>query len=241
MTDPMVIAHRGFAGVTPENTIRAVNAAAPDADMVEIDVVACADGTPVVFHDHRLGGESGSRGITDGHGAVADLPPETVTAAEVLESGETVPTFDDLLDATDAPLNVELKRPAAGDDAPRERWQPFVDRVLDAIDGREIRLSSFREGALAAVRERDSTVPLAPLSRDAATAAELADWYDAGAVHLSRSAVDEAVVEAAHDAGRTVAVWTIRTRRQAADADATGADELITDYPLHRWLGGKSG
>ncbi|MFC7172752.1 glycerophosphodiester phosphodiesterase [Haloplanus litoreus] len=51
---PSVIAHRGFAGINPENTVAAVRMAADRADSVEVDVVACADGTPVVFHDARL-------------------------------------------------------------------------------------------------------------------------------------------------------------------------------------------
>ena len=256
MTDPTLIAHRGFAGVTPENTVAAVRAAADRADSVEVDVVACADGTPVVFHDARLDAEAGSRGVTDGAGVVGDLPPETVTAAEVLESGETVPTFSRLVDATAAPLDVELKRPAADHvwrgslppgerEAARERWQPFVDRVLDELDGREVRLSSFSAGALAAVRERDPSHSLAALCRDLSTGRTLAERYDADAVHPSLEAVrdaDPAAVAALHDAGCVVNVWTVRTWVEARAAVRAGADGLIADYPgLTRWLDAKSG
>ena len=58
---PAVIAHRGFAGVYPENTLCAVRAALdpPDAghrgaDAIEIDVMATSDGELVVFHDRDL-------------------------------------------------------------------------------------------------------------------------------------------------------------------------------------------
>ncbi|WP_251341706.1 glycerophosphodiester phosphodiesterase [Haloplanus halophilus] len=256
MTEPTVFAHRGFAGVNPENTVGAVRAAAHRADAVEVDVVACADGTPVVFHDARLDAAAGSRGVTDAAGAVRDLSPETVTAAEVLDSGETVPTLARLVDGTDAPLNVELKRhgaatvrrgalPPADREASRERWQPLVDRVLDALDGREIRYSSFREGALAALRARDPDASLAPLCRDLATGRELAARYDANAVHPSLAAIrdaDAGTVAAVHDAGRAVNVWTIRTWGEARAAVRAGADGLIADYPeLTRWLGGVSG
>jgi glycerophosphoryl diester phosphodiesterase len=240
------IAHRGFAGVAPENTVGAVRSAA-DAGVtaVEVDIVACADGTPVVFHDARLDDEDGARGLTDGSGAVADLSPDVVTAAEVLASGERVPTLDRLLAETATPLNVELKRPVAAPGprgtlptadraAARERWQPFVDRVLDRLDGRAVLFSSFHEGALAAVRKRSTTARLAPVCTDLATGRTLATRYDAEAIHPSLSAV--------RDAGslpddRDTNVWTVRTWREAREARRTGADGLIADYPgLTRWL-----
>lgn len=250
MTAPTVIAHRGFAGSNPENTVGAVRAAASRADRVEVDAVACADGPPVVFHDARLDGEDGSRGITDGAGVVADLSADTVTAAEVLESGERVPTLDRLLAETDAPLNVELKRPVADPgprgplppadrDAARDRWRPFVDRVVDRIDDRDVLYSSFYEGALAALRERDASAPLAPICTDLADGRELADRYDAGTIHPSLSAVHAGDL---HGIDRTVNVWTVRTWLEARDAADAGADGLIADYPgLARWLGTKSG
>ena len=240
----VVVAHRGFAGVNPENTVGAVRAAADRADRVEVDVVACADGTPVVFHDDRLDAEGGSRGITDGSGVVADCLPGMVTDATVLESGERVPTLARLVEEMAAPLDVELKQfgapvrrgvlPAADRAAARERWQPFVDRVRDALDGRDVRFSSFAEGALAAVRERDATVPLAPLCRVLDTGRELAARYDAGAIHPSLSAVRAAD---SLPTDRTVNVWTIQTWTEARDAVRAGADGLIADYPgLTRWL-----
>jgi glycerophosphoryl diester phosphodiesterase len=54
--EPLLIAHRGFAGETPENTVRGVEAAAGSggADWIEIDVSPTAAGDPVVCHDAAL-------------------------------------------------------------------------------------------------------------------------------------------------------------------------------------------
>ncbi|WP_210409005.1 glycerophosphodiester phosphodiesterase [Halorhabdus rudnickae] len=78
-----LIAHRGFAGVHPENTVCAVakaarggrsnNAAKRGADMIEIDVIPCGgrpyegdDFEVVVFHDDRLASrDGGERGLTE--------------------------------------------------------------------------------------------------------------------------------------------------------------------------------
>jgi len=243
---PTVIAHRGFAGVNPENTVGAVHAAAADADRIEIDVVACGDGTPVVFHDTRLDDGDGSRGITDGDGAVHESSPATVTAATVGPSDETVPTLARLVETTDVPLNVELKRPAtaavrsgalspADRAAARERWQPFVDRVFETLDDREILFSSFCEGALAAVRDRDATAPLAPICHDLSAGRDLAARYDTTAIHPSLAAVRAAETA---DADPDLNVWTIRTWDEAVEAVRLGADGIIADYPgLTQWLG----
>jgi glycerophosphoryl diester phosphodiesterase len=51
----LVFAHRGGAGLAPENTIAAFdNGLALGADGLEIDVQLSSDGIPVVIHDHTL-------------------------------------------------------------------------------------------------------------------------------------------------------------------------------------------
>jgi hypothetical protein len=149
---PALIAHRGFAGSLPQNTVLAVERAAahPDTGMVEVDVRPAADGTPIVFHDTRLGaGDGRAAGLTDGEGVVHETPLTAVTAAEVLGSGETVPTLAAVVDAcpADVRLNVELKNPGSLDIRPGMRldrealttqravWRPFVERVLEECAG----------------------------------------------------------------------------------------------------------
>ncbi len=257
---PTVIAHRGFAGRYPENTVAAAVAAARDgADMVEVDVLPCADDTVVVFHDERLDAGDGSRGVTDAAGTVWETDCETVLAAEVLESGETVPTLADVAAALppEVGLNVELKHPGVPDvsvlpagstadrTARRRRWVPFVRRVLEALDEfeGEVLLSSFDETALAAARELDPSVPVAVIfADDAAAGLEAADRLDADAVHPpvdavvwtpdrgpATGAVD--IVAVAHEAGYDVNVWTVETWYEAVRLREAGVDGVIADYP----------
>ena len=64
-----VIAHRGFSGRTPENTLVAVRmAVAEGADMVELDFQASLDGEIVCFHDDTLDR------TTNGSGLVSQTP-----------------------------------------------------------------------------------------------------------------------------------------------------------------------
>lgn len=268
----LLFAHRGFAGENPENTVAAAEAAADagGADWVEIDVVPTADGDPVVFHDAELSGRGGppgapdDRGLTDATATVRETDTATVTAAEVLESGETVPRLESVLDAVPVRVgvNVELKNPgrepsslrpdeALAPDALAEQravWRPFVERVLNVVEGREndLLVSSFHEGALAATREV-SDVAVAPLfSESIGDALEIARRYDATAVHPPIDAIrgapffdasrfdDVDVVAAAHDAGRAVNAWTVATWYQTERLAAAGVDGVIADYSTVR-------
>lgn len=257
---PDVIAHRGFAGRYPENTVASATAAARHGvAMVEVDVMPCADDEVVVFHDERLDAGDGSRGVTDATGVVWETDCETVLAAEVLESGETVPRLRDVAEALppDVGLNVELKHPGvpevsvmptgsqADQTARRRRWEPFVERVLAALEGfeGELLFSSFAEAALTAVREHDREVPVAVLfTDDHEDALDVADRVDASALHPPVDAVlwtpdggpassDVDLLAVAHEAGLDVNVWTVRTWYEAARLRDVGVDGIVADYP----------
>lgn len=235
------IAHRGFAGVAPENTVRAVErAVAAGADGVECDVRATGDGTPVVFHDDHLG--AADRGVTDRTGAVHASSTAHVTGARVWGTTATVPTLAAVAAAVpaDCTLHVELKRPGPGerrvgplDDATRrarrDAWRPFVDRVRRVLRERAgpVVYSSFHEGALAAVRAADPDAAVAPLAADLDDAVRMATHLGATTVHPSVEGLASGGLPAAY----TVNAWTARTWRDARDAARAGADGLIADYP----------
>ncbi|ADB62360.1 glycerophosphoryl diester phosphodiesterase [Haloterrigena turkmenica DSM 5511] len=210
MDSPAVIAHRGYAGVAPENTIAAAETAAAhdETTMLEIDVQPAACGTPVVIHDERLEGTDtrDGRPLTDTTGLVWETPLGEIQTARVLGTDETVPTLAQLLEAIPETVgvNVELKNPGTTDlrfgeslsaddrDDRREVWTPFVERVIDdcaTFDG-ELLFSSFCEGALAALREIAPRYAAAALVWDDLEAGlEIARRYDCEAIHPPRNAI----------------------------------------------------
>lgn len=219
MTSPAVIAHRGFAGIAPENTIAAIKGAFahPETAMVEIDVRPAADGTPVVFHHDRLEGRRNGRPITDGTGRLEETPLETITAAAVLESGQTVPTLADVLEVLPptAALNIELKAPGTTDglrpesaleDAVRAdrqaAWTPMVERLVAdcaAFDG-ELLFSSFYEGAIAALADCAPAYAAAPVVAHALEdGLEIARRYDCAAIHPPKDAIADTGLAAGPD------------------------------------------
>lgn len=248
MSEPTVIAHRGFAGVFPENTVEACCGAVDrGAEMVELDVQPTADGDVVVFHDRRLDDR------TDSSGVVWEQSTAEVTAARVLGTEERVPKLATVLDAlpVGVGVNIELKNPGteavqpgealadADRERARERWVPFVESVLTVSQGfdHDILFSSFCEGALAAVSTADTAASLAtlvaPTCGDAGAA--VARRYDVDAIHPpveqcdSNAPVDWATVGAELDAALNV--WTVTDWLAARTAVRGGADGIIADYP----------
>ena len=266
------IAHRGYAGLFPENTVAAIRAATGGSgptrtDCVEFDVMPTADGEIVVHHDHTLAR------VTDAPAGIADrpiweLPYETVGEFEVLGSGEPVPTLETVVDAvpSDVRLNVELKNPGThevrfAEDLPepdrnrqRDLWRPFVEDTFEVLarHPHDVLVSSFYEGALAAARAVDRSVPLATILYDSIEGGlAVARRYDVEAIHpplnmLAGTAFssteyrglgpfdaveDLDVLALAREEGREVNAWTIETWHEAAEARRAGVDGVITDYP----------
>jgi glycerophosphoryl diester phosphodiesterase len=299
-----LVAHRGFAGVNPENTVRAVRNASNgwtadqrerltdvlrrnvssigggeividynedtaelvrdmrggglsgamyrQADMIEVDVMPCGDGDIVVFHDDQLSSrDGGTRGLTDAEGTVWETDCETVTSAEVLESGETVPLLTEVMDAIPSEVGVNLEFKANGNMS----WDDFADRTLSiAADyDNEILVSSFAEDAIAAVAEDYPDVPIAFLFwNDIEAGLEVTDEYDCDAMNVPYNMVqgtpffsddigygnvpsggyaDVDLVSAADERDIELNVWTIQSWYQADQLVDADVDGLISDFP----------
>lgn len=121
---PLLIAHRGGAGLAPENTLDALRSGVErwGADMVELDVHATADGHCIVIHDATVDR------TTSGTGAVAAMTlgeirqldagfrftPDAGATFPYRERGVHVPTIEEVLEALpDTPITVEVKTAAA--------------------------------------------------------------------------------------------------------------------------------
>lgn len=222
---PYSTAHRGYRDVFPQNTVAAVAGSAKlGADRIEIDLEATRDGEIVVFHDARLDD------LTDKTGLVAETPSEEVLEAEILDSGETIPTLAETLAATRPPVTMNLEFKDRGP----LTWEEFTERTLEIASGYpgDFYVSSFDHDAIRAVREIDSSVNVAPIfggNKD--DNLDVARELDAEALNCSTGVLDRDLVETAHDEGRAVNVWTIDSWREAKTPIELGVDGLIADYP----------
>jgi glycerophosphoryl diester phosphodiesterase len=230
-TAPRITAHRGFRDVYPQNTVAAMSgSSAFDIDRIEIDVVATSDGEIVSFHDAKLDD------LTDETGTVGETPAETVLEAEVLGSGETIPTLSETLAAVDPniTMNIEFK-----ENGPLS-WTEFGEQALAIADNYsgEYYVSSFDPDALRAVRDIDPEIDVGHLfGGNNEENLQLARELDAESVNVSSSTVNEFLVETAHGEDRDVNVYTIDSWRETRDLLELGVDGIIADFPHMAFFG----
>lgn len=104
---PLIIGHRGAAGLAPENSLSGfARAIALGADGVECDIHLSADGVPIVIHDAALGR------TTDATGPVAAMTAREIARVRILRDASAPPTLAQvakLLEPSDLLLNLEIK------------------------------------------------------------------------------------------------------------------------------------
>ena len=213
-----LIAHRGFASVNPENTLRAVENAAAVADEIEIDVRRCASGELVVIHDSTVDR------VTDAHGAVREYTQTDLQSMRVLGTEAGIPTLATVLDSVPdrIGINVELKEHGLAIDALR---------LINALHPNAL-VSSFLPDALADCRAADPTVPRAYLTDGSGSEGlETAIELDCAFLHPSVEICTDRLVNEAQRAGIQINAWTIETAEEAASLSSVGVDGVIADRP----------
>jgi len=215
-----VIAHRGASKAFPENTLAAFRgAAAMGADMVELDVRATADGFLVIHHDAQL---PDGRVIYDLH--ARELPSEVPDLAAAIEA------------CGDMAVNVEVKNSRQDPDFDNERTVAgdVARFVADRSIYDQVLVSSFDVGSIERVRIVDRTVPTAWLTMvipDAAAVAAGLVGNGHRALHPYDPLVDAALVDACHELGLEVNVWTVDDPARMEALIAFGVDGICTNVP----------
>lgn len=215
-----LIGHRGFADISPENTLRAFQNTPEYTDMVELDLRRCRSGEIVVIHDGIVDA------VTNSRGRVSHLTASELANLDILESGQGVPTLTGVLAVipSGVGLNLELKERGLARD------------VVDAIKGREadIVISSANKGTLQEVRGVDSTIPTAFIfAMNPRKNLEIAEKL--GCTHVQPHwgiCISTNLIERAHEKGMEAYVWSITSDVGAQLLRRLGADGVIADKPV---------
>lgn len=238
---PVVLAHRGWSAVAPENTMRAFERAVALGVGFELDVHLSADGEVVVLHDDTLDR------TTAGAGPVEAATAETLRGLEAGAwfgaefAGEPVPTLGAVLDrfGGEVLVDIELKttdRKAALAEAVVEavRRRGLVDRVM---------VSSFDPYLLGEVRRVEPAIARGLLVSDFESS-DLA-WHERRALAnllLTGVAQPDLVMPSAElltegwlawlrAQGYRVMVWTVDDPAALRRWVEAGVDGVITNTP----------
>lgn len=237
MRNPCV-AHRGWSGRAPENTLAAVQLVVddPDVNWIEIDVQLSSDSVPVVIHDYKL------RRTTNGKGDVKGKTAEELAALDAgswfspLYRGEGVPTLDSVLELAGGScnLNIELKTNGV-------RYPQLEERVVERVRAHGLEnsvvLTSFHAGALNSVWKQTGGVIRTGLILDG--------WRNSLPEELRQTASDFLSIDYSRlnkdrikllkEANIQVMAWTINDERSIRKIAELDPEIMIcTNYP-DRW------
>lgn len=154
-----LIAHRGYAGRYPENTLPAIESAlAAGARNIELDLQLTADRVPVLFHDLNLGRIMGLSGSVGELTAAEFLTAEAAYRVRFGEKfrGTRAPSLEQALTTLAAHPQVTLFLEIKPVSLEQFGVEETVDIVLNAV-GRIINplvLLSFSQEAVRVVREQ---------------------------------------------------------------------------------------
>jgi glycerophosphoryl diester phosphodiesterase len=241
---PLVIAHRGAAGIYPENTLFAFRRALADCDVdaFEFDVRATADGHAVVLHDATVDR------TTDGRGDVADMTLEQVRRLDAgyrfsRDGGRTfpyrgqgirIPTVAEALELLQGfPLIIELKtaaaqRPLLGALARAEAEAWAV--VAGEQDAFRTLIHHYRGPISGSVQQverwyRAHVIGLGAFVHPGFDVANLPEHWE------GRRVVTRRLIRGLHAHGVAVHVWTVNDPGDMARLITWGVDGIITDRP----------
>lgn len=255
---PRIAAHRGGAGLWPENSLAAfAGALALGIDLLELDVHLSADGEVVVIHDATL------ERTTEGAGPVRSLSAASlrrlrVRGADGALTEERVPPLDDVLDLAaraGAELLLELKGPsfsvryarsASGqlETVPGPRYEGMEERVLARLEGAgmadRVIIMAFNPAVITKVRalvpSQRTTLLVGRNHGESATAraTDTIEWAARlGVTHLGldHTLIGADVVEGARARGLVLGAWTPNDETALRRLLTLGVDIITTDRP----------
>jgi glycerophosphoryl diester phosphodiesterase len=231
----MVIAHRGFSGRAPENTLASFRRAMEiGSDMIELDVQLSQDGKVVILHDDTL------ERTTNGRGRVADF-----TLAELKQldagswfgprfSGQRIPTLNEVLELAKGRIlvNIEIKNPTHGQYPITELCDRALQETRRAGMVNRVIFSSFNPVALERIREKDPRIWVALLyHKPWNSLLEITRHSEYPVLNLRHSYLTKNKIGKIHQEGRKLNVYTLNSEEELERFVSWEVDGIITNDP----------
>ena len=244
---PLVMAHRGGAGLWPENTMHSFERAVDlGVDVLETEIHSTADNILVLMHDSTVDR------TTNGSGPISAFTFEELKRLDAgynwsadggqtfpfRGSGITVPTLEEVFTAfPTVRINIDIKQEKPS----LLRSLCKTIRTFDMVD--RVMVASFSSKVLKAFRQ------VCPEVATSAGTGEVALFYGMNLVFLGgvyRSAfqafqipeyrsglrvLTKRFVKTAHGLNLAVHVWTINETTDMQRLLDLGVDGIFTDYP----------
>ena len=243
----LVIAHRGGAGLWPENTILSFeNAVKMGVDVLEFDVRSTQDHKLVVIHDITVDR------TTNGFGSVEETTWEALQSLDAgynwtrnggssfpyRGKGLQIPSLEEVINAfPNIPMIIELK---SSSDTARTRFSRIIDESI--FPERKV-IASFQSKNIKYIRTNNKMVATSSTASEVLlfwilNSAGLGFAYipkgetmQIPAKYFGLNLATSSFISTAHRHNVDVYVWTVNGEDDMRRYIANGADGIITDYP----------
>jgi len=196
---------------------------------LETDVHVTADGVLLAFHDDDLSRTCGREGL------IGELNYDEIKTARV-NGLEPIPLLEDLLGSfPNAHVNIDCKSDQA--------LRPLIDRLSRGDIFDRVCIGSFSDKRLDELRGRFGARLCTSMGPRDVAKLRLGSWFrrrgefeniHAAQVPTSQGGltlVNRSFIEAAHNAGLQVHVWTIDDENEMTRLLDLGVDGIMTDRP----------
>lgn len=227
------IAHRGFSGPFPENTLLAFQKAIEvGADGNEFDVHLTRDGVPVIHHDEHL------ERTTNGTGLIGDYSFDELKQLDAsarytdLFAVQRIPSlreYFELVDGINVISNIELKNSVI-------QYPEIEQRVLALIDEFNCRenviVSSFNHYSIRLFKELAPDVQIGILEESwLINPGEYAKSLNAEYYHPEFHSLTDEIVQNLRENRIKINAWTINEKSDMQKSIELKLDGVITNHP----------
>jgi glycerophosphoryl diester phosphodiesterase len=234
MKKSLNIAHRGFSGSYPENTMIAFRKAVEiGCDGIETDLHMTKDGIIVICHDETIDR------TTNGSGFIQDYRYKELCKFDAGVKfgrefqGEKIPSIDEFLDYVknkDLLINLELKNDII-------HYNEFEKKVIEKIYEFKLEnnviLSSFNHYSMIRAKECDSSIKTGLLCLAALyNVHDYVKTVGADALHpFYPSVMNAEIVDCIKKNGIRINAYTVNEEKHMKKLVELGIDGIITNYP----------
>lgn len=229
-----IIAHRGYSGKYPENTMlgfeKAVEAG---CDEIELDVQITKDDILVIIHDEDI------RRTTDGHGMVKDYTYQELLQfnagnSQAEEFGfHPIPTFEEYLDwIKDIPIttNIELKNR-------KYYYENLEEKTIALVESYQLEnmvmLSSSNHASLVKCKQLRPNMECGVIvgKPEIFNAGFFTKTFGFECYHPDFRNLTIGTARNCIEYGIKVNVWNVNTMEALKEINNMGCNGAITDYP----------
>lgn len=227
------IAHRGGAGLAPENTLSCFFEGIKYADMIELDVQPTSDQNLVIFHDRNS-----IERTTNGKGKISAL---TFKYLKTLDAGswfapqfknEKIPTLFEVFSSlpSDIQYNLELKYFDPGSDW----YEQLIIKIIDQFKlQQQIIVAARYEENITRIHNLDQTIRCVLLQkeRDNLEYFDLLIKHNLSFAQIRKRALNEDFIQKCHDQDMKVFYFYADEIGEMQLAFDFAIDGILTNYP----------